>query len=214
MIHLPGVLTAAESVQGFCQKRGWRFCIIGGVAVQRWGEPRLTQDADVTLLTGFGNEEGFIGPLLEAYSARREDAREFALVHRVLLLRTDGGISLDLAFGALPFEERTVQRASSWAWAEGRSLITCSAEDLVVHKVFAGRDLDWGDVERILIRQHSKLNLDQIRSELKPLLELKGAQEAMQRLEQKVSTVDRRLRAKPGRECRRWRSGKESVAAG
>ena len=34
MIHLPGVLAAAESVQGFCQKRGWRFCFIGGVVIQ------------------------------------------------------------------------------------------------------------------------------------------------------------------------------------
>jgi len=41
------------------------------------------------------------------------------------------------------------------------TLTTCSAEDLVVHKVFAGRGLDWGDVERVLIRQHGKLNLHQ-----------------------------------------------------
>ena len=30
---------------------------MGGVALQRWGEPRLTQDVDLTLLTGFGDEE-------------------------------------------------------------------------------------------------------------------------------------------------------------
>jgi hypothetical protein len=76
------------------------------------------------------------------------------------------------------------------------SLTTCSAEDLVVHKVFASRDLDWGDVERVLIRQHGKLNLNQIRSELKPLLELKGETEALNKLEQKLAIVDRRLRAK------------------
>ena len=45
MVHLPGVLEAAEQVQAFCQQQGWRFCFIGGVAVQRWGEPRLTQEA-------------------------------------------------------------------------------------------------------------------------------------------------------------------------
>jgi hypothetical protein len=60
-----------------------------------------------------------------------------------------------------------------------------------------GPDLDWGDVERILIRQHGKLNVDQIRSELKPLLELKNELEALKRLEQKLAIVDRRLRAKP-----------------
>ena len=76
-------------------------------------------------------------------------------------------------------------------------MITCSAEDLVVHKAFAGRDLDWADVERVLIRQHGKLNLAQIRAELKPLLELKGELEAMAKLEQKIKLVEHRLRALP-----------------
>ena len=76
-------------------------------------------------------------------------------------------------------------------------MTTCSAEDLVVHKAFAGRDLDWGDVERVLIRQHGKLNFGQIRSELTPLLELKGEREALDKLERMIATVERRLRAKP-----------------
>jgi hypothetical protein len=197
MIHLPGVLAAAGEVQGFCQKRGWRFCFIGGVAVQRWGEPRFTQDVDLTLLTGFGKEELFADALLESFEPRRPDAREFALSRRVLLVCTRGGVDVDVAFGALPFEERTIQRASDWSWAEGQSLITCSAEDLVVHKAFAGRDLDWGDVERVLIRQHRKLDLSQIRAELKPLLELKGEMEALDKLDRKLVTVERRLHAKP-----------------
>ena len=32
----------ADDLQSFCQVRGWRFCFIGGIAIQRWGEPRLT----------------------------------------------------------------------------------------------------------------------------------------------------------------------------
>ena len=88
MIHLPGVLAAAGEVQRFCQRQGWRFCFIGGVALQRWGEPRLTQDVDLTLLTGFGREEQFVDALLKGFNPRRPDAREFALAHRVLLLET------------------------------------------------------------------------------------------------------------------------------
>lgn len=57
MIQLPGVLAAAGEVQVVCLEHGWRFCFIGEVTVQRWGEPRLTQDVDLTLLTGFGREE-------------------------------------------------------------------------------------------------------------------------------------------------------------
>jgi hypothetical protein len=66
-------------------------------------------------------------------------------------------------------------------------------DDWVVHKAFAGRDLDWGDAERVLARQHGKLNLVQIRAELKPLLELKDAPESLDKLERVLATVDRRL---------------------
>jgi hypothetical protein len=197
MIHLPRVLAAAGEVQAFCQQRGWSFCFIGGIAVQRWGEPRLTQDVDLTLLTGFGSEEKFIDALVDSFPVRRKDAREFALSRRVLLLRTGSGMDVDLALGAFPFEERSIQRASTWSWAANQSLITCSGEDLVVHKVFAGRDRDWGDVEGVLVRQHAKLNLARIRWELKPLLELKGEPESMGKLERLAATVERRLNARP-----------------
>lgn len=195
MIHLPRVLAAAGEVQNLCEHRRWPFCFIGGVAVQRWGEPRLTQDVDLTLLTGFGGEEQFIDDLLIHLLPRRPDARAFALTHRVLLARTHSGVPVDVALGAFPFEERSVQRASTWAWAENESLLTCSGEDLLVHKVFAGRDLDWGDVERILTRQYRRLDLELVRSELKPLLDLKNALEAMQKFEQMLAKVDRRLQS-------------------
>jgi len=197
MIHLPGVLAAASEVQDFCKTHGWRFCFIGGVAVQRWGNPRLTQDVDLTLRTGFGNEEEFIDVLLQAYTGRRPDARAFAISRRVLLLRTAKAVDVDIALGAFPFEERSIARASEWPWDEGRSLITCSANDLLVHKVFAGRDRDWADVESVLARQHGSLNLTLVRSELTPLLELKGELDSLGKLDRMIATVERRLRAKP-----------------
>jgi len=36
----------AREVQRLCEGQRWPFCIIGGVAVQRWGEARFTQDVD------------------------------------------------------------------------------------------------------------------------------------------------------------------------
>lgn len=45
----------ALDVQRECERHHWRFCFIGGLAVQHWGEPRFTRDVDMTLLTGFGN---------------------------------------------------------------------------------------------------------------------------------------------------------------
>lgn len=60
------------------------------------------------------------------------------------LTRTASRVDVDCALGAFPFEERSVERATPWEWATGATLLTCSAEDLRVHKVFAGRDPDCG----------------------------------------------------------------------
>ncbi|MGC8542245.1 MAG: nucleotidyl transferase AbiEii/AbiGii toxin family protein, partial [Phycisphaerae bacterium] len=150
MIGLDGVILAAAEVEAFCRDHGWQFCFIGGVAVQRWGMPRFTQDVDLTLMATWGTEEKFIDILLEKFPARLTTARKFALEHRVLLARTAGGIDLDFALGAFPFEEASTKRATIWAVNDQITLTTCSAEDLVIHKVFAGRDRDWGDVGSVL----------------------------------------------------------------
>lgn len=177
------LFTAALDLQDFCQRQGWQFCFIGGVAVQRWGDPRFTKDVDLTLLSGFGSEEKYIDALLAEYQPRRPDLRAFALRQRVLLLGHSSGIPFDVALGALPFEENSVRRASLWATQSGAELMTCSAEDLIVHKSFAARDLDWGDVARIVMRQGRKLNLAQIWDELGPLVAVKEEPEILTKLQ-------------------------------
>jgi hypothetical protein len=185
------VFAAATELQWVCERHQWKFCFIGGVAVQRWGKPRFTADADLTLLTGFGDEEKFAQALLKSFTPRRERALEFAVTRRVLLLQTAGGVPLDIAFGGLPFEENSIRRASAFVFPTGQSLITCSAEDLIVHKVFAARDIDWFDVDGVLARQHGKLDLALIRRELKPLLALQEQPDKLARLEQKIREHDK-----------------------
>jgi hypothetical protein len=169
-----GLFAAAEEVQRLCEAEGWSFSFIGGLAVQRWGEARVTRDVDLTLLTGFGDEEVFVTRLVAAFSSRVPDPEALARRARVVLLRTDSGIPVDVALGALPFEERSVARSSTWVVPGTEPLRTCSAEDLLVHKVFAGRDRDWSDVRGIVARQGTGLDLNQVTEELQPLLEVKG----------------------------------------
>lgn len=176
------LLDAALQLQQFCQRQNWEFCFIGGLAVQRWGEPRLTQDADMTVLTGFGNEPVYVEALLRHFQGRLPETRQFALQHRVVLLQADNGIPLDVALGAMPFEKRSIERATFFEVASSYVLLTCSAEDLVVHKAFANRPQDWLDVETILIRQKGKLNSTIIWDELVPLAELKEEPEIVNRL--------------------------------
>jgi hypothetical protein len=167
------LFAAAIDIQTFCVKRGWRSCVIGGVAVQRWGDPRQTRDVDLTLLTGLGGEEAFVDPILEHYPARIIDARRFALERRVLLVETNDAIPLDISLGGLPYEARVVERSTPFEVEPGLSLWTCSAEDLVVLKVFAGRPQDWIDVEGVLVRQGPALDRTLALVEVRPLLDLK-----------------------------------------
>ena len=167
------IFAAALEIQDFCRGRNWQFCFIGALAVQRWGEPRLTQDVDLTVISGFGADPQFVDDLLQSFRGRLPDTREFALQKRVVLLRSSGGIAANVALGALPYEERVIQRSSSYAISESVALTTCSAEDLVVLKVFAGPEKDWLDVEGIVLRQTHKLDRALVWRELEPLLDLK-----------------------------------------
>ena len=173
----------AKRVQEFLDARGWQSCIIGGIAVQRWGEPRLTRDVDVTLLAGLGNEEKYVDEILTHFASRISDAREFALLRRVMLLAATDGTDIDLALGGLPFEERAVGRATNFEFYPGMTLRTCSAEDLITMKTFAGREQDWGDVKGIIARKGRALDWQVILSELRPLCELKESPDIVAQLE-------------------------------
>lgn len=186
------VMLAAE-LQSLLDANSWKNCLIGALVLQRWGEPRLTKDVDLTVLTGFGGEESVVDLLLARFAGRRPDTREFALQNRVLLIQSVDGIGMDVALGGLPFEERVMERASDFDFTPECRLRTCSAEDLVVMKAFANRERDWLDVETVLIRQERRLHWTQIMAELQPLSELKESPdipERLERLRQKVAEQD------------------------
>jgi len=139
---------------------------------------------DITLLTGFGEEESYIAEILSRFDARIPDADHFALENRVLLISASNGTPIDISLGAAPFERQLVQRASSFRFAADVSLITCSAEDLVVLKAFAGREEDWIAIRGVLISQGDELDWDYVNEQLPPLCELKGDRDTPVRLEQ------------------------------
>jgi len=177
------VIQAATELQNVCRSLGWQFCFIGGLALQRWGEPRETVDVDLLLFAGFGQEQQFTDVLLKHFEPRISDAAIFAQQRRVLLLRSSKGVGLDVSLAALPYEALVIQRSSDFNYPPGSSLRTCSAEDLIVLKAVAGRGKDWGDIERVIVRQTGKLDWDYIREQLRPLAELKDAPEILDQLE-------------------------------
>jgi len=176
------LIITAQEIQNFCEKQKWQFCFIGGLALQFWGEQRLTKDVDLTLFTGFGFEEKFVEPLLENFAPRLDNAKDFALQNRVVLLQTLGGIGIDISLGGFPFEQEMINRAAYQEYLPDISLKICSAEDLIVLKAFADRDKDWSDIKTVIIKQ-KKLDWNYIKEQLAPLVELKYAPEILDKLE-------------------------------
>lgn len=182
-MHIGPILEAAIEIQTFLEKHRARYCFIGGVAVQRWGEPRFTKDADLSLLTDFVDDEKWTDLLLGQFEARYPGARDFALQRRVLLIKASNGTDLDVSLSGLPFEKNCMARASYWRFDDGNRLLTCSAEDLIVHKAFADRPLDWIDIEGVIMRQGTALKTKQVVAELRPLAELKEQPDIVDRLQ-------------------------------
>ena len=167
-----GLARAARDILRFLAARNVPACIIGGLAVQRWGEPRVTQDVDMTLLAPFGDEARPIDLLLGAYRTREHNARDFALRYRVLKLRAPDGVPIDVSLGALPFEIEVLDRASPWRLSPTIDLVVCSAEDLVIYKLVAGRPRDLLDVEGVVRLRWRNLDLARIRSRAREFAEL------------------------------------------
>lgn len=163
------LVVAAAEFQAFCDARVWPMCFIGGLAVQRWGEPRVTRDVDVSLFTGFERDEQVVDGLLGRFAPRVPDARNFALANRVVLLFGAGNVPIDVGLSGFPFERQVIDRATLIRFGDAGPLRICSAEDLIVLKAFAARPRDIDDVRGIIARQREALDWPYIESALEPL---------------------------------------------
>lgn len=185
---MTSLLQVAADLQAFLVEKQWQFCFIGGIALQPWGQPRLTVDVDVSLLTGVGREDEYVDALCERYRGRIDDARVFALQNRVLLLESADRTPIDIALAGFHYEEEVIGRARNHAFTESITLRICSAEDLIVLKAFAERTRDWADVESVVDRQGRRLDRDYILDRLDGLSVLKEAPQIMERVRSLLGT--------------------------
>jgi len=140
------------------------YMIIGGQAVLLYGEPRLTRDIDVTL-----------GVDVDSLSKITEMAKDLSLkplpskvedfVKKTMVLPTKDeatGIRVDFIFSFTPYEKQAIQRAREIPIKKAVVRFG-SPEDVIIHKVFAGRARDLEDVKSILLKNTSSLNFSYIR---------------------------------------------------
>jgi hypothetical protein len=108
--------------------------------------------------------------------------RNSRLKSRILLPQTKNGIGIDISISALDFERNAVRRASVYNILPGIELRICSAEDLMVMKLFASRAIDLRDAEGIAARNGKTLDWRYVEAQLTPLAEIKEEPEMLDRM--------------------------------
>jgi Nucleotidyltransferase of unknown function (DUF6036) len=135
------------------EKLGIPYMVIGGQATLLYGEPRLTRDIDVTL--GVGLERWTEISQLAEHSAWRLLADRNFSERTLVLPCVDGasGIRIDFVFSHSPYERQAVEQARQVPMGQAKVRFA-TPEDLIVHKIVAGRPRDLEDVRGILLREH------------------------------------------------------------
>lgn len=139
------------------------YMIIGGQAVLLYGTPRLTRDIDVTL--GIDTDKF---PLIEMVCKKLElkilpkNPEDFAKDTKVLPAEeAKSKIRVDFIFSFTPYERQAIKRAKE-VLINGYPVKFGSCEDVIIHKMFAGRAIDEEDVKNMLIKNRNKTNLKYI----------------------------------------------------
>jgi len=139
------------------------YMVIGGQAVLLYGEPRLTRDIDITLGMGVNGLDK-IKKIIKAIGLKILVEKEKEFVEQNMVLPTldkKSGLRVDFIFSFSPYERQAIERGKDIKL--GRTLVKfASLEDLVIHKVIAGRARDLEDVRSILLK-NPKYNLDYIK---------------------------------------------------
>jgi hypothetical protein len=177
------IYEAAWEMHLFLSRKKIPYVVIGGLAVQKWGQPRLTRDLDLTISVPIEKTEQFIETITQHFKARVSDLREFARQTRVLPIYASNGRNMDVSLALPGYEDLLMQRAQPFKLAPRRIIRVCSAEDLIIHKAVAGRPQDLADLQSVIYRNAGKLDLAYIRSWLKEFSLLLESDEILLRFE-------------------------------
>ena len=129
------------------------YMIIGGQAVLLYGEARLTKDIDITL--GVGVEKlPVITDAVMALGLTVETDDLDAFVRDTMVLPVSEpktGIRVDFIFSFSPYERQAIKRAPEVMF-DNIPVRFAALEDVVIHKVVAGRARDIEDIKTILLK--------------------------------------------------------------
>ena len=139
----------------FLETNGYRYAIIGGIALTYWGVVRTTYDVDIKVVVPGLDYASIRSSLRSAFpDAARQTAPQNPLIVSVAIQ----DVIVDFLLALPGYEELIIEHAELGSLGRWSAWI-CSAEDLIIQKVVAGRGKDWPDVESLLATRGGVLDM-------------------------------------------------------
>jgi hypothetical protein len=134
-------------------KHNLPYMIIGGQAVLIYGEPRITRDIDITLGVNIDQLKKLLVAVKDlALKPIPQDVDSFVTQTMVLpTIDESTGIRVDFIFSCTPYENQAIKRSRK-ILLRNREVNFASPEDVIIHKIFAGRPRDLEDVRSIVLK--------------------------------------------------------------
>ena len=142
-----------KKISAALDNSGIPYMVIGGQAVLLYGEPRLTRDIDVTV--GIGADE--FKKIVNCSENLKlkilvDDPCKFVKETMVLpVIDEKTGIRVDFIFSYSPYERQAIKRTKNVKLDE-TTVKFASLEDVIIHKIIAGRPRDIEDIKSILLK--------------------------------------------------------------
>ena len=140
------------------------YAVIGGMALQKWGDQRFTKDVDITIVASLEEgTSGLVGLIANRFHSRVRNPLEFVRKTRMILVTASNRVDVDISLALPGYEDEMYKHTVDYEIETGKSIRLCSAEDLIIHKAIAGRPQDVSDIQGIVYRQGEKLDVSYIR---------------------------------------------------
>jgi len=149
------------------------------------GRLRVTEDVDLTLGVDAGEAARVLAVLQEAgMRPLVEKPEEFVARTCILpMFAEEERVRVDFAFSFSLYERQAIDRALTRE-ETGYPVRFVTAEDLIIHKLFAGRPRDIEDIRGVLARKQGKVDREYLRHWIRQFAQLEGKAHLLTQLEE------------------------------
>lgn len=161
------------------------YMLIGGQAVLLYGSPRLTRDIDITL--GVDSDQWLLmREVCQTIGLKILPPKIEKFVQETNVLPAEdkeSRIRVDFIFSFSEYERQAIQRAKR-VKVNQYLVRFASLEDMIIHKMIAGRVRDEEDVKNILLKNWTKIDKKYIEKWLKEFDQSMGNKELLDQFRQ------------------------------